>query len=66
MVTAIVLVNVARTQVNAVAKTLAEMAGISEAYSVTGELDLAAIVSGDQRGPGACPGPSLAHGACSH
>ncbi|MGE5155836.1 MAG: Lrp/AsnC family transcriptional regulator [Bdellovibrio bacteriovorus] len=44
MITAIVLLNVARTQVNAVAETLAEMAGISEVYSVTGEFDLVAIV----------------------
>jgi DNA-binding Lrp family transcriptional regulator len=44
MITAIVLLNVARTQVNAVAETLAEIPGISEVYSVTGELDLVAIV----------------------
>jgi DNA-binding Lrp family transcriptional regulator len=44
IVTAIVLLNVARTQVNAVAETLAEMAGTSEVYSVTGEFDLVAIV----------------------
>jgi DNA-binding Lrp family transcriptional regulator len=44
MITAIVLLNVARTQVNAVAETLAEMAGISEVYSVTGDLDLVAMV----------------------
>jgi DNA-binding Lrp family transcriptional regulator len=44
VITAIVLLNVARTQVNAVAETLAEMAGISEVYSVTGEFDLVAIV----------------------
>lgn len=44
MITAIVLLNVARTQVNAVAETLAELAGISEVYSVTGEFDLVAIV----------------------
>ena len=44
MITAIVLLNVARTQVNPVAETLAEMAGISEVYSVTGEFDLVAIV----------------------
>lgn len=44
MITAIVLLNVARTQVNAVAETLAEMEGVSEAYSVTGEFDLVAIV----------------------
>ena len=44
MITAIVLLNVARTQVNPVAETLAEMAGISEVYSVTGEYDLVAMV----------------------
>jgi DNA-binding Lrp family transcriptional regulator len=45
MITAIVLLNVARPQVNAVAEALAEMAGISEVYSVTGELDLVALVT---------------------
>lgn len=44
MITAIVLLKVARTQVNAVAETLAEIPGISEVYSVTGEFDLVAIV----------------------
>lgn len=44
MVTAIVLINTERTQINKVAETLAEMAGISEVYSVSGNYDLVAIV----------------------
>jgi DNA-binding Lrp family transcriptional regulator len=44
MVTAIVLLNVDRTKINAVAEKLAGMAGISEVYSVAGEFDLAAVI----------------------
>lgn len=44
MVTAIVLINTERTKINKVAETLAEMAGISEVYSVSGNYDLVAIV----------------------
>lgn len=44
MVSAIVLLNVERTKVNAVAETLASLAGISEVYSVAGEYDLAAVI----------------------
>ena len=44
MVTALVLINVERNKVNAVAETLAEMDGVSEVYSVAGRYDLVAII----------------------
>ena len=44
MVSAIVLLNVARNKINAVAEKLAEMDGISEVFSVAGEYDLAVII----------------------
>lgn len=44
MVTALVLVNVERSRVNAVAEMLAEMEGISEVYSVAGRYDLAVVI----------------------
>jgi DNA-binding Lrp family transcriptional regulator len=44
MVTALVLLNVERGNVNAVAETLAEMDGISEVYSIAGRFDLAVII----------------------
>lgn len=44
MVSAIVLLNVTRNKINAVAEKLAEMDGISEVFSVAGEYDLAAII----------------------
>ena len=44
MVTALVLLTVARDKVNAVAETLAGMEGITEAYSVAGRFDLAVII----------------------
>lgn len=44
MVSAIVLLNVERDKVNTVAEKLADMAGISEVYSVAGRYDLVAIV----------------------
>lgn len=44
MVTAIVLIEVGRDQVNEVADRLAEMDGISEVYSVAGRYDLVAII----------------------
>jgi DNA-binding Lrp family transcriptional regulator len=44
MVTAIVLLNVERNKVTAVAKQLAEMDGISEVYSVAGQYDLAVVI----------------------
>ena len=44
MVTALVLLNVQRNQVNAVAEQAAGMEGVSEVYSIAGRYDLAAIV----------------------
>lgn len=44
MVTSIILINVKRNKVNDVAEQLANMANISEVYSVTGHYDLVAIV----------------------
>jgi DNA-binding Lrp family transcriptional regulator len=44
MVSAIVLLTVARNKINAVAERLADMDGISEVFSVAGEFDLAAII----------------------
>ncbi len=44
MVSAIVLLNVDRDKVNAVAGKLADMKGISEVYSVAGQFDLVAII----------------------
>lgn len=43
MVTAIILIHAERTKINDVAAQLAEMEGISEAYSVSGNYDLVAI-----------------------
>jgi DNA-binding Lrp family transcriptional regulator len=43
MVTSIILMNVERTKINEVAEKLAEMNGISEVYSVSGNYDLIAI-----------------------
>ena len=43
MVTSIILINVERTKINEVADKLAEMDGISEVYSVSGNYDLVAI-----------------------
>jgi DNA-binding Lrp family transcriptional regulator len=44
MVTAIVLINAERGQVNRVAEQLAAIAGISEVYSVGGRCDLVALI----------------------
>jgi len=44
MVTALVLLNVSRDKVNAVAESLADMKGISEVYSIAGRYDLAVII----------------------
>jgi DNA-binding Lrp family transcriptional regulator len=44
MVTALVLLNVEREAVNAVAETLSELKGVSEVYSVAGRYDLAAVI----------------------
>jgi len=44
MVTAIVFIRTDVEAVNAVAETVAAIDGVSEVYSVTGELDLVAVV----------------------
>jgi DNA-binding Lrp family transcriptional regulator len=44
MVTAIVLMQVERKEINQVAEVLAETSGITEVYSVSGKYDLVAIV----------------------
>lgn len=44
MVSAVVLLKVARGQINAVGSRLAELKGISEVYSVGGQYDLVAIL----------------------
>ena len=44
MVTALVLLNVERSKVNAVAEKLADMDGVSEVYSVAGRYDLAVVI----------------------
>lgn len=44
MVTSIILMNVERSQINKVADQLADIPGISEVYSVSGNYDLIAIV----------------------
>lgn len=44
MITALVLLNVERSKVNAVAETLADMPGVSEVYSVAGRYDLAVVI----------------------
>ncbi|MCL7489765.1 MAG: Lrp/AsnC ligand binding domain-containing protein [Desulfobulbaceae bacterium] len=43
MVSAIILMNVARTKIDKVAEQLVEIKGISEAYSVSGNYDIVAI-----------------------
>jgi len=44
MVTAIVLLDVDRDQINPVAEQLAELPGVTEVYSVAGRYDLATII----------------------
>lgn len=44
MVTSIILINTERTKINEVAEQLAEMDGISEVYSVSGNYDLIVVV----------------------
>ncbi|MDW7773424.1 MAG: Lrp/AsnC ligand binding domain-containing protein [Desulfobulbaceae bacterium] len=44
MVTSIILINVERSKINETAAELAEMEGVSEVYSVSGNFDLVAIV----------------------
>lgn len=44
MVTAIVLINVERAEVNQVAQALLELEGVTEVFSVAGQYDLVAIL----------------------
>ena len=44
MVSAVVLINVQRGQVNETAQSLLEIEGVAEVYSVTGEYDLVALL----------------------
>ena len=44
MVTSIILVNTERTKINEVADQLAEIEGVSEVYSVSGNYDLVVII----------------------
>ena len=44
MVSAIVLIECQKGMVNSTAEALAEMAGITEVYSVAGRVDLAAVI----------------------
>lgn len=44
MVTAVVLIKVARQQINDVAQKLVDMKGVAEVYSVGGRYDLVAII----------------------
>lgn len=44
MVTAIILLNIERGEVNRVAEALAGLPGVAEVYSVAGRFDLAVIV----------------------
>jgi DNA-binding Lrp family transcriptional regulator len=43
MVTSIILINAERSKINEVARQLADIDGISEAYSVSGRYDIVAI-----------------------
>ena len=44
MVTALILLTIARGRVNEVAERLAAMPGVAEVYSVAGRYDLAAVI----------------------
>ncbi len=44
MISALVLINVQRGQVNETAEALLEIEGVAEVYSVTGEYDLVALL----------------------
>ena len=44
MISALVLMNVERSSVNATAQALLAIPGVAEVYSVTGEYDLVAIL----------------------
>lgn len=44
MVTALVLLNVDRNEVDSIAQKLSEVKGVSEVYSVAGRFDLAVVI----------------------
>lgn len=44
MITALILINAERAEIKQVAEKLADISGISEVYSVTGDYDLVAMV----------------------
>ena len=44
MISAVVLLNVQRAEVNSTAQKLLEVEGVAEVYSVTGEYDLVALL----------------------
>ncbi|HEV7129786.1 MAG TPA: Lrp/AsnC ligand binding domain-containing protein [Ktedonobacterales bacterium] len=44
MITALVLINVRRGEINQTAQALLQISGVAEVYSVTGEYDLVAIL----------------------
>jgi len=44
MISAVVLINVQRNQINETAQNLLEIEGVAEVYSVTGEYDLVALL----------------------
>ena len=44
MVTALVLLNVARDKVNEVAEAITDMEGVTEVYSLAGRYDLAVVI----------------------
>ena len=44
MISALVLINVQRGQVNETAQSLLEIEGVAEVYSITGEYDLVALL----------------------
>ncbi|GER82771.1 MAG: Lrp/AsnC ligand binding domain-containing protein [Thermogemmatispora sp.] len=44
MITALVLMNVERGQINETAQRLLEISGVAEVYSVTGDYDLVALL----------------------
>jgi DNA-binding Lrp family transcriptional regulator len=48
MVTAVILLKVARERINEIAEALADMRGISEVFSVSGRYDLVAVARVDR------------------
>lgn len=48
MVTAVILLKVARERINEIAEALADMRGVSEVFSVSGRYDLVAVARVDR------------------